>query len=186
MKSKLKSFQLVQEWTLSLNQEKTYKHFRASEYREITGQLKISYMSLPKQTQQACKTLFGQMWSWQFWPKTVLFWHGKTPILLWHLVFLHFKSILCVISNRLLRFFRFVLGYDTASCPICLSTTFLWLLCKDSTLDNFNLCSCLFLSLICFANVFSIVSFHCWLFSICIEYFVTSLLLWILLVCSLY
>jgi hypothetical protein len=60
MKSELKGFQLVQEWTLHLNQEKTYKHFRGSEYGKISGKLKIS---LPKQTQQACKTLLEQIWS---------------------------------------------------------------------------------------------------------------------------
>lgn len=42
MKSELKSFQLVQEWTIHLNQEKTYEHFRASEYGKISGKLKIS------------------------------------------------------------------------------------------------------------------------------------------------
>jgi hypothetical protein len=44
MKSELKSFQLVQEWTLHLNQEKTYKHFRASECGKISGKLKISFI----------------------------------------------------------------------------------------------------------------------------------------------
>ena len=65
MKSELKNFQLVQEWTLHLNQEKIYKHFKASECGKISGKLKISniYMSLPKQNQHPCKTLLEQIWS---------------------------------------------------------------------------------------------------------------------------
>jgi len=42
VKSELKNFQLVQEWTLHLNQEKIYKHFKASECGKISGKLKIS------------------------------------------------------------------------------------------------------------------------------------------------